>query len=142
MLEVEDCLSTFASRLVAEALHSKHLLDRELLPQLDAVARSWLGMLEVSQDLADDVDLAHREAVSLSTAVAAVEQACTDFRGADLRSMDLDGLDLDGIRWDASTSWPPEWEERIWKASLAAGTGHGELIVGTEPHDSTVPADI
>lgn len=140
--EVEDYLAGCASRLVVEARRSKQLLDGELIPCFSAADLSWLGMLEVSQDLADDLDLAHREAVSLSSAVAAVEEASTDFRGADLRSVDLDGVDLEGIRWDAGTDWPPEWEERIWKASLAADTGHGELIVGVEPHDSSVPADI
>ncbi|MER7812952.1 hypothetical protein [Streptomyces sp900116325] len=142
MEEVEDYLSTCTWRLVAEARRSKQLLDNELAPSFRAAEISCLGMLEVSQDLADDLDLAHREALSLSRAVAAVEEASTDFRGADLQSVDLDGVDLEGIRWDASTSWPPEWEERIWRASLAADTGHGELIVGVEPSDSTVPADI
>jgi hypothetical protein len=140
--EVEDYLSNCAVRLVAQARSSKQLLDSELLPCFAAPEVSWLGMLEVSQDLADDLDLAHREAMALSKAVAAVEEASTDFRGTDLRSVELDGVGLEGIRWDASTNWPPDWEERIWKASLATGAGHGELIVGAEPHDSTVPADI
>ncbi|MGX1886558.1 hypothetical protein [Streptomyces sp. NPDC055287] len=74
--------------------------------------------------------------------MSAVEEASTDFRGADLRCVELDGVQLDGIRWDAATGWPAEWEERIWNASLAADTGRGELIVGVEPHDSSVPADI
>ncbi|MFD9502447.1 hypothetical protein [Streptomyces sp. NPDC060035] len=140
--EVEDYLSTCTWRLVAQARRSKQLLDGELAPYFHAAEISWLGMLEVSQDLGDDLDMAHREALSLSRAVAAVEEASTDFRGADLQLVDLDGVDLEGIRWDASTGWPPEWEKRIWKASLAAGTGQGELIVGAEPSDSTVPADI
>ncbi|MFF3291711.1 hypothetical protein [Streptomyces sp. NPDC003023] len=140
--EVEDHLSSCATRLVAQARSSKQLLDSELLPYVGAPGVSWLGMLEVSQDLADDLDLAHREAVALSEAVAAVEEASRDFRGADLRCVALNGVGLEGIRWDASTRWPPEWEERIWKASLASGAGQGELIVGAEPHDSTVPADI
>jgi hypothetical protein len=56
--------------------------------------------------------------------------------------VDLEGVELEGIRWDASTAWPPDWEEPIWKASLAADTALGVLIVGAKPHDSTVPADI
>ncbi|MFD4175188.1 hypothetical protein [Streptomyces anulatus] len=127
---------------MAEARRSKQLLDNELLLHFRWTDMSWLGALEVSQDLADDLDLAYREALALSTAVGAVEDASTDFRGADLQSVDLDGVDLEGIRWDTTTSWPPEWKERIWRASLAAGTGHGELIVGAEPRDSTVPVDI
>ncbi|MFE7355580.1 hypothetical protein ACFU8Q_20880 [Streptomyces sp. NPDC057543] len=140
--EVEDYLSTCTERLVAQARSSKQLLDSELSPYFHVSEASWLGMLEVSQDLADDLDLAHREALSLSRAVAAVEEASTDFRGADLQLVDLDGVDLEGIRWDASTGWPPEWKERIWKASLAASTGDGDLIVGVKPSDSTVSADI
>ncbi|MFI7236894.1 hypothetical protein [Streptomyces cyaneofuscatus] len=142
MEEVEDCLATCTWRLVAEARRSKQLLDNELLLHFRWTDMSWLGALEVSQDLADDLDLAYREALALATAVTAVEEASTDFRGADLQSVDLDGVDLEGIRWDTATSWPPEWKERIWRASLAAGTGHGELIVGAEPRDSTVPVDI
>ncbi|MER8199070.1 hypothetical protein ABTY00_34610 [Streptomyces microflavus] len=142
MEEVEDFLATCTWRLVAEARRSKQLLDNELLLHFRWTDMSWLGALEVSQDLADDLDLAYREALALATAVTAVEEASTDFRGADLQSVDLDGVDLEGIRWDTATSWPPEWKERIWRASLAAGTGHGELIVGAEPRDSTVPVDI
>ncbi|MBT3075172.1 MULTISPECIES: hypothetical protein [Streptomyces] len=142
MEEVEDVLVTCMWRLVAEARRSKQLLDNELLLHFRWTDMSWLGALEVSQDLADDLDLAYREALALSTAVTAVEEASTDFRGADLQSVDLDGVDLEGIRWDTATSWPPEWKERIWRASLAAGTGHGELIVGAEPRDSTIPVDI
>lgn len=140
--EVEDYLSTCSARLVVQARRTKQLLDNELIPHFHAAEPSWLGMLEVAQDLSDDLDLAHREALSLSRAVTAVEEASTDFRGADLRSVDLAGVDLEGIRWDASTVWPPEWKERIWKASLVAATGHGELIVGVEPHDSNVPVDL
>ncbi|MFJ6148899.1 hypothetical protein ACIQH7_35510 [Streptomyces anulatus] len=142
MEEVEDFLAMCTWRLVTEARRSKQLLDNELLLHFRWTDMSWLGALEVSQDLADDLDLAYREALALSAAVTAVEEASTDFRGADLQSVDLDGVDLEGIRWDTTTSWPLEWKERIWRASLAAGTGHGELIVGAEPHDSTVPVDI
>ncbi|MFD7232125.1 pentapeptide repeat-containing protein [Streptomyces sp. NPDC059881] len=140
--EVEEYLSTCSARLVAQARRSKQLLDSELIPHFHAPELSCLGMLELAQDLSDDLDLAHREALSLSRAVAAVKEASTDFRGADLRSADLAGADLEGIRWDASTVWPPEWKERIWKASLAAANGHGELIVGVEPHGSTVAVDL
>ncbi|WP_405901824.1 hypothetical protein OG696_41010 [Streptomyces sp. NBC_00656] len=140
--EVEDYLSTCTERLVAQVRRSKQLLDSELSPYFYGPEVSWLGMLEVSQDLGDDLDLAHREALSLSRAVAEVEEASTDFRGADLQQVNLDGVDLEGIRWDASTSWPSEWTERIWEASLAASTGEGELVVGAKPSDSTVPADI
>ncbi|TYR64097.1 hypothetical protein [Streptomyces parvus] len=142
MEEVEDFLATCTLRLVAETRRSKQLLDNELLLHFRWTDMSWLGALEVSQDLADDLDLAYREALALSTAVTAVEEASTDFRGADLQSVELNGVDLEGIRWDTTTNWPPEWKERIWRASLAAGTGHGELIVGAEPRDSTVPVDI
>ncbi|WP_329027144.1 hypothetical protein [Streptomyces sp. NBC_00690] len=142
MEEVEEFLATCAWRLVAETRRSKQLLDDELLLHFRWTDTSLLGALEVSQDLADDLDLACREALALSTAVAAVEEASTDFRGADLQSVDLDGVDLEGIRWDTATNWPAEWKERIWRASLAVDTGHGELIVGAEPRDSTVPVDI
>ncbi|WP_143671004.1 hypothetical protein [Streptomyces sp. b84] len=75
-------------------------------------------------------------------AVAGVEEASTVFRGADLQLVDLDGVVLEDIRWDSPTGWPPGWEKQIWRASLAAGTKRGELIVGVEHSDSTVPADI
>ncbi|WP_097984070.1 hypothetical protein [Streptomyces sp. f150] len=142
MEEVEDFLATCTLRLVAETRRSKQLLDNELLLHFRWTDMSWLGALEVSQDLADDLDLAYREALALSTAVTAVEEASTDFRGADLQAVELNGVDLEGIRWDTATSWPPEWKERIWRTSLAASTGHGELVVGAEPRDSTVPVDI
>ncbi|MEU3208136.1 hypothetical protein ABZ702_30490 [Streptomyces cyaneofuscatus] len=142
MEEVEDFLATCTLRLVAETRRSKQLLDNELLPHFRWTDMSWLGALEVSQDLADDLDLAYREALALSTAVTAVEEASTDFRGADLQAVELNGVDLEGIRWDTATNWPPEWKERIWRTSLAASTGHGELVVGAEPRDSTVPVDI
>lgn len=142
MEEVEDFLATCTLRLVAETRRSKQLLDNELLLHFRWTDMSWLGALEVSQDLADDLDLAYREALALSTAVTAVEEASTDFRGADLQAVELNGVDLEGIRWDTATNWPPEWKERIWRTSLAASTGHGELVVGAEPRDSTVPVDI
>ncbi|MFJ6889653.1 hypothetical protein ACIQRC_33055 [Streptomyces californicus] len=142
MEEVEEFLATCTWRLVAETRRSKQLLDNELLLHFRWSDMSWLGALEVSQDLADDLDLTYREALALSTAVTAVEEASTDFRGADLQAVELNGVDLEGIRWDTTTSWPPEWKERIWRASLAADTGHGELIVGAEPRDSTVSVDI
>lgn len=139
---VENNLSGGAIRLMSQVLDVQQLLESELVPHLLAAEVSWLGALEVAQDLADDLDLAHREAAALSAVVGAVEEASTDFRGADLRFVDLEGVDLEGIRWDATTMWPPEWEERIWKASLAEKTDRGVLIVGVEPHDSTVPADL
>ncbi|MEU0103341.1 hypothetical protein [Streptomyces sp. NPDC006267] len=142
MEEVEDFLATCTLRLVTETRRSKQLLDNELLLHFRWPEMSWLGALEVSQDLADDLDLVYREALALSTAVTAVKEASTDFRGADLQSVELKGVNLEGIRWDTTTSWPPEWEERIWRTSLAAGTGHGELVVGAEPRDSTIPVDI
>lgn len=138
---VENDLSGGAIRLMSQVRDVQQLLET-LVPHLLAAEVSWLGALEVAQDLADDVDLAHREAAALSAVVGAVEEASTDFRGANLRSVDLDGVDLEGIRWDAKTMWPPEWEERIWKASLEEKTDRGVLIVGVEPHDSTVPADL
>ncbi|MBT3105015.1 hypothetical protein KMB27_20435 [Streptomyces sp. COG19] len=106
MEEVEDVLVTCMWRLVAEARRSKQLLDNELLLHFRWTDMSWLGALEVSQDLADDLDLAYREALALSTAVTAVEEASTDFRGADLQSVDLDGVDLEGIRWDSDQLAP------------------------------------
>ncbi|MBT2393962.1 hypothetical protein J7E87_32270 [Streptomyces sp. ISL-1] len=139
---VESDLSPCALRLMSEVRNAQQLLESELVPHLLAAEVSWLGALEVAQDLADDLDLAHREATALSAAVKAVEEVSTDFRGADLRSVDLEGVDLEGIRWDAATVWPAEWEKRIWKASLAAESDRGVLIVGTEPRDSTVPADL
>ncbi|MEU9064567.1 hypothetical protein AB0D13_38465 [Streptomyces sp. NPDC048430] len=140
--EVEDFLATCAWRLVTATRRSKQLLDNELVLHFCTPEFSWLGALEVSQDLADDLDLAYREALSLSRAVTVVEDASTDFRGADLESADLDGVDLEGIRWDVSTEWPAHWQERIWRASLAVDSGQGELIVGAEPRDSTVAVDI
>ncbi|MBT3087334.1 hypothetical protein KMB31_12435, partial [Streptomyces sp. CYG21] len=142
MEEVEDVLVTCMWRLVAEARRSKQLLDNELLLHFRWTDMSWLGALEVSQDLADDLDLAYREALALSTAVTAVEEASTDFRGADLQSVDLDGSISKASGGTQRPAGPPEWKERIWRASLAAGTGHGELIVGAEPRDSTIPVDI
>ncbi|HET6857596.1 MAG TPA: hypothetical protein VFH94_10945 [Streptomyces sp.] len=139
---VKDHVATCTVRLVASARRAKELLDNELVPHMSASDDSWLGLLEVSEYLADYLDLTHREAVSLARAVAEVEEASTDFRGADLRAVDLDGVQLAGIRWDAATEWPADWRERIWNASLAADTGDGELVVGAEPHDSTVSADI
>ncbi|WP_329167868.1 hypothetical protein OG939_35765 [Streptomyces sp. NBC_01685] len=142
MEEVENILATCTWRLMSATRRSKQLLDNELLLHFRAAEFSWLGALEVSQDLADDLDLAYREALSLSSAVTVVQDASTDFRGADLQSVDLDGVDLEGIRWDVSTDWPAHWQERIWRASLAVDTNQGELIVGAEPRDSTVPVDI
>ncbi|MEU0574741.1 hypothetical protein [Dermacoccus nishinomiyaensis] len=138
---VEQQLSTRASRLVVEARNSRVLLDTELIPHLSDGDVSWLGALEVAQDLADDLDLAHREALSLLGAVASVKEAGTDFRAADLQTMDLTGLPLVGIRWDQETIWPPAWEERILRASSATDDDLGGLVVGPQPHDSTVGVD-
>ncbi|MFE3144458.1 hypothetical protein [Streptomyces scopuliridis] len=101
-----------------------------------------MGALEVSQDLADDLDLAQWEAATLCKAVTVVKAASSDFRGADLRSVDLDGVLLRGIRWDGATVWPTGWEERIRRASRTAAEDRRVLIVDIEPHEITVPADI
>ncbi|MBM9624826.1 hypothetical protein ACFQ60_00290 [Streptomyces zhihengii] len=140
--EVDAYLTSCTEPLVAQVRRVLHLFDSDVTPYFDEASMSWLGFLEVAQDLADDLDLAHREAVALSRAVTSVEEASSDFRGADLRSVNLTGVALEGIRWNTSTVWPAEWEERIWRASLATASGGGELVVRGEPHDSTVPADI
>ncbi|MGW6460869.1 hypothetical protein ACWF94_33905 [Streptomyces sp. NPDC055078] len=139
---VQERLSAHADRLVAAVRDARTLLDLELIPHLADEDVSWPGALEVAQDLADDLDLAHREAVSLLGAVTSVREAGTDFRGADLHAVDLRGVRLEGIRWDAATIWPPAWEQRIRRASLAADDGLGVLVVRTEPRDSTVAADL
>ncbi|MGW6309092.1 hypothetical protein [Streptomyces niveus] len=114
----------------------------ELLPYLREPETSWLGSLEISQDLADDLYLVHREAATLSQAVAAVTTASTNFCGADLRAADLSSVQLQGIKWDAATAWPAEWEERIRRASQAAREDRTVLVVGIEPHSINAPADI
>ncbi|WP_327667985.1 MULTISPECIES: hypothetical protein [unclassified Streptomyces] len=101
----------------------------------------FLGVSEVVQDLADDLEQAHRQAKSLSRAVAEVEKASNNFIGADLGSADLEGVLLKGIRWDADTCWPQQWETLIRRASLPAVDEDGVLIVIAEPCDSAVPAD-
>ncbi|MFE6127776.1 hypothetical protein ACFQ6Q_05810 [Streptomyces sp. NPDC056437] len=139
---VVDGLSTCALRLTTVVDSAQQLLETELLPHLLEEDVSWLGAVEVALDLVDDLDLAHREATALLAVVDDVGRASTDFCGADLRSVDLDGVDLEGVRWDAATVWPAEWHDRIWRASLAAETGTGVLVVGVESHDSSVWADI
>jgi hypothetical protein len=58
---VENALSTGAIRLMSEVRSVQQLLEAELIPHLLAEEVSWLGALKVAQDLADDLDLAHRE---------------------------------------------------------------------------------
>jgi hypothetical protein len=139
---VEDYLSGHATRVMRAALSAQRLVDAELVDYLSDPETFWLAALEVAHDLADDLDLVHREATALWAAVTAVRRASTDFRGADLRSVELDGVVLQGITWDAATAWPAEWEERIRWASQAVDDDQRVLVVGIEPHDSTVSADI
>lgn len=138
---VEDHLFTHAARLAHEAQTSRRLLNTELLPYLCEPETSWLGALEISQDLADDLYLAHREAAMLSRAVTAVRRASSNFCGADLRSADLNSAQLQGIEWDAATAWPTEWEERIRRASQATREDQTVLVVGIEPQGINVSAD-
>ncbi|MEV6400815.1 hypothetical protein AB0M39_39590 [Streptomyces sp. NPDC051907] len=139
---VVNGLSTCGLRLSAMVESAQQLLESELLPHLLEEDVSCLGAVEVAQDLVDDLDLAQREAAALAAVVNEVDRASTDFCGADLRSADLDGVNLEGVLWDGSTAWPPEWHDRIWRASLAAETGSGVLVVRLESHDSSVHADI
>ncbi|MYZ36469.1 MULTISPECIES: hypothetical protein [unclassified Streptomyces] len=141
-MAVRNSLSAHADRVLHAARSAQRLADLELGGYLSEPETFWLAALEVSHDLADDLDLARREAIMLSSTVTAVRKASNDFRGADLRSVDLRGLSLQGITWDAATNWPEEWEERIRRASQIADEDHGVLIVGIEPHDVTVHADI
>ncbi|MFJ2217305.1 hypothetical protein ACIQVO_00415 [Streptomyces sp. NPDC101062] len=134
-------LSTCALRLRTVVESAQQLLDTELLPQLLAGDVSWLGAAEVALDLADDLDLAHREAAALAAVVDEIGRASTEFCGADLRSVDLDRVDLEGVRWDSTTAWPAEWHDRIWRSSLAAETGAGVFVIGAQSHNRSVSAD-
>ncbi|MEO3975044.1 hypothetical protein [Streptomyces sp. CAU 1734] len=139
---VSDLLGGRAARLLSVARNCRTLLELELelLPRPGGAGGGrWSGALEVAQDLADDLELAHREAVALRVGVSLVHRAAHDFRGADLHAAQLEGVRLEGIRWDSGTVWPPGWEDRIRRASLAAGD---VLVVGSEPYDSAVAADI
>ncbi|MFF8955547.1 hypothetical protein [Streptomyces sp. NPDC014894] len=131
-----------AARLMDETRASLALLEAELLPRLDEEDVSFAGALEVAEDLAGDLELAYRSALSLLSAVTEAEEAGHDFRGADLREVVLDGVGLAGVRWDAGTRWPPGWEERMWRASAATDDELGVLVVGPEPHGSAVAADL
>jgi hypothetical protein len=139
---VEDHLSACAARVVHVARSAQRLLDVELVGYLSDPETFWPAALEVAHDLADDLDLACREAAALRAAVTAVKEASTDFRGADLRSANLTKVLLQGIEWDATTAWPAEWEERIRSASQAADEDRTVLVVGTEPRNSNVSANI
>ncbi|MER5766499.1 hypothetical protein [Streptomyces sp. NPDC001985] len=135
-------LAARAGRLMDAARGARGLLEAELLPRLGDGPVPWTGALEVARDLADDLEAAGQSAQSLLAAVVETEEAGDDFRGADLSAVALEGVRLEGIRWDAGTVWPPGWERRIWRVSLATGDGPGVLVVGPEPHDSAVAADI
>ncbi|MFI1866036.1 hypothetical protein [Streptomyces jumonjinensis] len=142
-LEVAQArLSERAARLMDAADAARTLLEAELIPRLGGREVSWAGALEVAEDLADDLDVAYQSAVSLLGAVTEAEEAGNDFRGADLHTVALDGVRLEGVRWDEDTAWPPGWEQRIRRVSLAAGDGLGVLVVGPQPYDSAVAADL
>ncbi|MER6912585.1 hypothetical protein ABT354_13020 [Streptomyces sp. NPDC000594] len=134
-------LGVRSGRLTERASGSLGLLETELLPRLDDSGSCGAGALEVALDLADDLDLVQRAGMALLRAVREAEEAGNDFRGADLRDVSLEGLPLEGIRWDARTLWPPGWESRVRRASLAIGEVPGVLVVGREPGDRTVRVD-
>lgn len=70
-----------------------------------------------------------------------VQTASNDFTGDDLRQARLEGALLTGVRWNASTTWPEEWEPRIRRASTPAGEEPGVLAIAAEPCNATVSVE-
>ncbi|MFB6675089.1 hypothetical protein ACFCWG_22280 [Streptomyces sp. NPDC056390] len=130
---VEAFLAMPAEQLVYGVHNARQLLD--------GAPEHFLGVDEVIQDLADDLEEACERARVLSRATAEVEKASNDFIGADLSGANLDGVLLEGVRWDAATCWPQQWETLIRRASLPAADEGGVLVVTAEPHDSVIPAE-
>ncbi|MFB7359449.1 hypothetical protein [Streptomyces gardneri] len=123
------------------ALHTAHQhLREELVPMLFET-HSAIDSEMVTRDLADDLEQAWAKANDLSRAIAILQTVSSDFVGEDLRQAKLEGTLLAGVRWNATTTWPEEWEPLIRRASMPAEKEPGVLVIAAEPSNTKVPAD-
>ncbi|MBD0710910.1 MULTISPECIES: hypothetical protein [unclassified Streptomyces] len=129
------------ARPLLRAVHDAHRLLREELVPMLAEPDSAMDSEMLTRDLSDDLDQAWAKAHDLSGAVKAVQKASNDFVGQDLRQANLEGARLAGVRWDASTTWPEEWEPLIRRASAPVDEEPGVLVIAAEPSTTRVPAD-
>ncbi|MFD5753157.1 hypothetical protein [Streptomyces sp. NPDC127033] len=138
---VEESLEIHAEPLLRAVRNAQQLLQEDLVPML-ADPDSAVDSEMVTQDLADDLEKAWVKAHDLSRAVAIVQAVSNDFVGEDLGQAKLQGTLLAGVRWNASTTWPEEWEPLIRRASTPAKKEPGVLVVAAEPCDTRVSADM
>ncbi|MGW1116677.1 hypothetical protein ACWD5B_06150 [Streptomyces tanashiensis] len=137
---VKESLEVHAQPLL-RALHNAHQLLREELVPMLVEPDSAIDSEMVTRDLADDLEQAWVKANDLSRAVAIVQTVSSDFVGEDLRQAKLEGTLLAGVRWNATTTWPEEWEPLIRRASMPAEKEPGVLVIAAEPSNTKVPAD-
>ncbi|MEV8626495.1 hypothetical protein [Streptomyces sp. NPDC051079] len=138
---VRESLEIHAAPLLRAVHNALQLLKEELEPLL-ADPSGAMDSEMVTRDLADDLDQAWVKAQDLSRAVSVVQAVSNDFTGDDLRQARLEGALLAGVRWNASTTWPEEWEPRIRRASTPTDEEPGVLIITGEPSNMAVTADV
>lgn len=80
-----------------------------------------------------------RDAASASAALMTI---ANDFLHADVRGVNLSVVLLVGVRWDAATRWPPEWIDRIQRASEEDPAFPGVFVVQAEPKTEDVPVRV
>ncbi|MEW2069717.1 hypothetical protein [Streptomyces sp. NPDC007346] len=140
LVAVEESLQTHAAPLQRAVHDARQLLREELVPMF-AAFDSNMDAEMVTRDLADDIEQAWSKAHDLSRAVAMVQKVSNDFVGEDLRQARLEGTFLTGVRWNASTTWPEEWEPLIRRASTPLEAEPGVLVIAAEPSNTMVSAD-
>lgn len=128
------------------ASHIDHAIDCVLGHDLaidfaDALARDCDRFRVLVNDLAldpySDLTIApvRALAVDLVRALDLLEKSITSMVGADLTAADLTGIPLAGVRWSDETRWPPGWEGRIRRESVAVGPGQWEIRPGVANTD-------
>ncbi|SCD80389.1 hypothetical protein GA0115253_101881, partial [Streptomyces sp. Termitarium-T10T-6] len=98
----------------------------------------WVNPVGVGQDFPErEADVGQGRAALGVGRAACVVPPCPRWArtsNATKGGREAGGQGADPVQRDAARAWTAP--------KSAAGTGHGELVVGAEPRDSTVPVDI